>query len=254
MSMKKVKSLVINEIASDGSPTMVIPVAEERFEELKRLADGAAAEAVVDESEKLTEKQAAELVKQEAVVKEHEDSFWAAAAALTVIRDQKLYRATHTTFKDYCLERWRFDRAHADRVVRASAVYENLKSIHDGSIPLPTTEAQVRPLTRVTPDKQEAVWREVVEKADGGSITMKLVEEAATPQYPVKVKKPKANDAVVAVEPVVEKPVDETSRLLTRLDELLRGHENEAVVEAFTRLKELLACGEAGEVENQLAA
>ena len=203
--------------------------------------------------EKLTEKEAADLAKQEAAVKEHEDSFWTAAVALTVIRDQRLYRATHKTFRDYCLERWGFDRAHADRFVRASAVYQNLKSIHDGSIPLPTNEAQVRPLTRLSPDKQEQVWREAVEKADGGSVTMKLVEETATPHYPAKAK-PHADNAVVALEPAVETPANETRRLLDRLDELLRGHENEDVVEAFIRLKKLLVCGEAGEVENRIAA
>lgn len=212
-----------------------------------------AAATAADGLEKLTEKEAAELAKQEAVVKEHEDSFWTAVEALKVIHDRRLYRATHKTFRDYCLDRWGFDRAHGSRVINASAVYENLKCLHGGDIPLPTTEAQVRPLTRLSPDKHEEVWREVVEKADGGAITMKLVEEIATPHYPVKAK-PIADNAVAAVEPAVEKPADETRRLLTRLDELLRGHENEAVVEAFTRLKELLVCGEAGEVENRLAA
>ena len=236
-----------------SSPACGIPVAEERFEELKRLDDGAATEAKADGLEKLTEKEAAELVKQEAFVKKHQDSFWTAVEALKVIHDRRLYRATHKTFRDYCAERWGFERAHGDRLIKASAVYENLKCLQGGDIPLPTTEAQVRPLTRVSPDKQEAVWREVVEKADGGSVTMKLVEEAATPHYPVKAK-PIADNAVVALEPAVETPADETRRLLTRLNELLRGHESEAVVAAFTRLKELLERGEAGLVENRLAA
>lgn len=199
--------------------------------------------------ETLTENEAAELAKQEAVVKEYVHSYWTAVEALKVIHDRRLYRATHKTFRDYCLDRWGFDRAHGSRVINASAVYENLKCLQGGDIPLPTTEAQVRPLTRLSPDKQEEVWREVVEKADGGAITMKLVEEIATPHYPVKAK-PIADKAVVAL----ETPADETRRLLTRLDELLRGHENDAVVEALTRLKELLVCGEAGEVENRLAA
>ena len=236
-----------------SSPACGIPVAEERFEELKRLDDGAAVEAKDDELEKLTEREAAELLKQEAVVNEYVHSYWTAAAALKVIHDGKLYRATHKTFKDYCLERWGFDRAHAIRVINAARVYENLKCLQGGDIPLPATEAQVRPLTRLSPDKHEQVWREAVQKADGGSITMKLVEEIATPHYPVKAK-PIADNAVVALEPAKETPADETRRLLDRLDELLRGHENEDVVEAFTRLKELLVCGEAGEVENQLAA
>lgn len=235
------------------APVCGIPVAEERFAELKRLDDGAATEVVADELEKLTEKEAAELAKQEAVVKEYVHSYWTAVEALKVIHDRRLYRATHKTFRDYCLDRWGFDRAHGSRVINASAVYENLKGLQGGDIPLPTTEAQVRPLTRLSPDKQEEVWREVVEKADGGAITMKLVEEIATPHYPVKAK-PIADNAVVALEPAMETPAVETRRLLTRLDELLRGHENDAVVAALTRLKELLVCGEAGEVENRLAA
>lgn len=237
-----------------SSPACGIPVAEERFEELKRLDDGAATEAKADGLEKLTEKEAAELVKQEAFVKKHQDSFWTAVEALKVIHDRRLYRATHKTFRDYCAERWGFERAHGDRLIKASAVYENLKCLQGGDIPLPTTEAQVRPLTRLSPDKQEEVWREVVEKAEGGPITMKLVEEVATRHYPVKAKKPTADNAVAAVAPAVEKPADETRRLLDRLDELLRGYENEAVVEAFLKFKELLERGKAGEVENRLAA
>jgi hypothetical protein len=203
--------------------------------------------------EKLTEKEAAELATQEAVVKEYMHSYWTAVEALKVIHDRRLYRATHKTFRDYCLDRWGFDRAHGSRVINASAVYENLKCLQGGDIPLPTTEAQVRPLTRLSPDKQEEVWREVVEKANGGAITMKLVEETATPHYPVKAKTI-ADNAVVVVEPARETPADEARRLLVRLDELLRGHENDAVVEAFTKLKELLERGEAGLAENQLAA
>jgi hypothetical protein len=252
--MKKAKANTdAAESASEpNSPVCGIPVAEERFEEPKRL-DAGATGAKDDELEKLTEKEAAELAKQEAVVNEHQDSFWTMVAALKVIHDEKLYRATHKKFRDYCLARWGFDRAHGSRVINASAVYENLKCLQGGDFPLPTTEAQVRPLARLSPDKQEEVWREVVEKADGGAITMKLVEEIATPHYPVKAK-PIADNAVVALEPAVEMPADETRRLLDHLEELLRGHESEAIVAAFTKLKELLERGEAGLVENQLAA
>jgi len=228
------------------------PAVEPEVEVAAAMATTVPADA--DELEKLTEKEAVELAKQEAVVKEHAENFWPMVAALKAIHDGKLYRATHKTFRDYCLDRWGFDRAHGSRVINASAVYENLRCLQGGDIPLPTTEAQVRPLTRVSPDKQEEVWREAVEKANGSAVTMKLVEEVATPHYPEKAKKAKADNAGAVVEPAVEKPEDETRRLLDRLDELLRGHENENVVEAFTRLKELLVCGDAGEIENRLAA
>ncbi|WP_285710872.1 hypothetical protein, partial [Microtetraspora sp. NBRC 16547] len=44
-------------------------------------------------------------------------AFWAAGKALQVIRDARLYRATHPTFEAYVGERWEMTRTQADRLI-----------------------------------------------------------------------------------------------------------------------------------------
>lgn len=179
---------------------------------------------------KLTKKEAEELEKQEAVVKNHVGGTWEVAEALRVIQAKRLYKATHKKFSDYCLQRWNFDRAHGDRLVKAGNVYQSLKCLQKEQLPIPTTEAQVRALTRLTPDKYEDVWRAAVAKAAGGPITMKLVEELAEPHRPKREAKAKRDaNPVAAVEatptgevtPEPETSEAEVERLLRRLQELL---------------------------------
>lgn len=175
---------------------------------------------------KLTKKEAEELEKQETVVKNHVGGTWEVAEALRVIQAKRLYKATHRKFSDYCLERWHFDRAHGDRLVKAGNVYQSLKCLQKEQLPIPTTEAQVRALTRLTPDKYEGVWRAAVAKAAGGPITMKLVEELAEPHRPKRAAKARDEaNPVAAVEatPTAEPETQEAEveRLLRRLQELL---------------------------------
>lgn len=44
-----------------------------------------------------------------------------AGEALTDIRDKRLYRATHSSFEDYCRERWGFGRDAAERMIAVAA-------------------------------------------------------------------------------------------------------------------------------------
>ncbi|NBV23919.1 MAG: hypothetical protein EBS05_18625 [Proteobacteria bacterium] len=194
---------------------------------------------------KLTKKEAEDLEKQEAVVRNHVGATWEVAEALRVIHDKRLYKATHRKFSDYCLERWNFDRAHGDRLVKAGNVYRSLKCLQKEHLPIPTTEAQVRPLTRLTPDKYEDVWRAAVAKAEGGPITMKLVEELAEPHRPKREVKAKGDANPVEVveatpaggetaEPETKEA--EVGRLLRRLQELLEDCGDVGVQDALFKL------------------
>lgn len=95
--------------------------------------------------------------------------------ALLEIRDSRLYRSTHSTFEDYCRERWGFNRAHAYRMIEAASVAGNLSP--NGDIPL--VESQLRPLTRLAPDEQRIVWQQAVETAPNGKVTAAHVERTA---------------------------------------------------------------------------
>jgi hypothetical protein len=62
----------------------------------------------------------------EAAVENLKRAFWAAGKALQVIRDGRLYRATHDRFEDYCLERWGMVRGQANKLIRMWPIAEAL--------------------------------------------------------------------------------------------------------------------------------
>jgi DNA adenine methylase len=98
-------------------------------------------------------------------------AFVAIGKALAAIRDsgkpsQRIYRATHDTFEEYCRDRWGFSKRRANQFIDASGRYGALEM---GTIVpiLPSTESQVRELSRCESDDQAAeVWQQVVESAD----------------------------------------------------------------------------------------
>jgi hypothetical protein len=98
-----------------------------------------------------------------------------AGEALTVIRDGKLYRATHATFEDYCQQVWGIERRHGYRLIEAHAICVQLDtpadSLDHGDLDLadlarPLSESVARELTplRDQPTELEAVWRETIEE------------------------------------------------------------------------------------------
>ncbi len=95
--------------------------------------------------------------------------------ALLEIRDSRLYRKTHSTFEEYCRERWQISNRHANRLIEAAEIATNLGPIG----PIPTYESQVRPLASLEPDQQREVWKEAVEKSSSGKPTAAQVAEAA---------------------------------------------------------------------------
>ncbi len=82
-----------------------------------------------------------------------------------------------------------FREQNADLLIRAAGVIDNLKVTTNGCNFLPTSERQVRPLTKLTPDEQRIVWEEAVEEVGGKvpsgrvvkSIVERLFERGTTP-------------------------------------------------------------------------
>lgn len=82
--------------------------------------------------------------------------------ALLEIRDSRLYRETHSTFENYCRDRWGMNRRYANRIIEAAVVVENLGPIGpklpstgtDQLVSLPTHESQARPLAKLEPEQQ----------------------------------------------------------------------------------------------------
>ncbi|MCL6753791.1 hypothetical protein KBT16_23570 [Nostoc sp. CCCryo 231-06] len=116
-----------------------------------------------------------------------ERAFFEAGKALTELRDRRLYRSTHKTFEDYCRDRFGHSRQQSNYLIAASGVYENLTTIGcqnvagenlttNGSQILPTSERQVRPMTKLEPQEQQEVWLRAVEIAGGKVPTGRIVK------------------------------------------------------------------------------
>lgn len=94
--------------------------------------------------------------------------------ALLTIRDAKLYRQTHETFRDYCREKWNYGKSHAYRLIDFSQTYAILK---DAAV-VPLTERQIRPLQKLPLDKQRLAWDVAVTLSQDGRVTTRQLKAA----------------------------------------------------------------------------
>jgi hypothetical protein len=122
-----------------------------------------------------------------------ERSFYEAGKALMELRNKRLYRSTHKTFQEYCKDRFGFERRHPYRLIDAADVVDNLiqmrpngtqNEVEDsltmrpsGTQILPTSERQVRPLTKLEPEQQLQAWQRSVKAADGKSPPSRIVSD-----------------------------------------------------------------------------
>lgn len=102
--------------------------------------------------------------------------FYEWGRALSSIQQNKLYRASHKTFEEYCGQRWKIHRSYAFRLIKASEIVESL--MPNGDLPLPTAEAQVRALTKVNRKLIKAIWRQAVNDAGGKALKTRHVLRA----------------------------------------------------------------------------
>ena len=71
---------------------------------------------------------------------------------------KNLHSTTHSTFEDYCQERFGIGRNYVNRRVVFAGILENL--VPRGTIP-PATEGQARPLAKLETPEQQAQAAEV---------------------------------------------------------------------------------------------
>ena len=114
------------------------------------------------------------LQKHETTIKKGLNTFVEVGQALLEIRDKKLYRIEYKTFEEYCKQKWQISRPRSYQLIEASLAIEN---VYPG-IQMPKNEKEVRPLTSLEPEVQNAVWQQTVEK-HGENITAKKVQEVA---------------------------------------------------------------------------
>ncbi|MBC6435690.1 hypothetical protein FM036_40900 [Nostoc sp. HG1] len=106
-----------------------------------------------------------------------ERAFFEAGKALIELRDRRLYRSTHKTFDEYCLDRFGYNRSRSYQLVDAAVVVDNLQKCPQIVDILPTAEGQVRPMTKLEPQEQQEVWLRAVELAGGKVPTGRIVKD-----------------------------------------------------------------------------
>ncbi|WP_013325610.1 DNA cytosine methyltransferase [Gloeothece verrucosa] len=117
-----------------------------------------------------------ELLRLERVV---ERSFYEAGSALRKIRALRLYRARFNSFEEYTQERFGFTRRQPYYLIEAANVVDNLKSECEPLVHiLPSSERQVRPLTKLNATEQRSVWNDAVSRAQGKVPSGRIVTEA----------------------------------------------------------------------------
>src|SRR5262249_4633138 len=107
----------------------------------------------------------------ESIIEKGLQTFYDVGNALAKIRDQRLYRMTHSDFEAYCKERWQMSKTHAQRFISAVNVVNNLtpvgldyvnQAVPIGTAVLPRNVEQTRPLAPLSPQMQREVWSDVV--------------------------------------------------------------------------------------------
>ena len=114
-----------------------------------------------------------------------ERAFYEAGKSLMELRDRRLYRSTHSTFEEYCCVRFGYTRMAASYKIAAATVIDNLTTngLQNGEMStnglqiLPTSERQVRPLTKLEPQQQQEVWQQAVQEAGGKAPSGRVVKD-----------------------------------------------------------------------------
>jgi hypothetical protein len=163
----------------------------------------------------LTESEQVKLRDLEGIIERGLQTFVEVGAALTLIREQRLYRTSHPTFDEYCKERWGWSRQRSAQLIGASEVVGALSTQVDNP---PTNEAQARELIGVPEERRPEAWERAQEEAkDPEKPTRKEVKKAAAPYKPPASWKPeRAEEAERALETLTE---DEREAAVSMVDE-----------------------------------
>jgi hypothetical protein len=123
----------------------------------------------------LTLQETSRLHELEDVIAKGLDSFLKVGLCFAEVRHLRLYRGTHSTFEDYCLDRWSLSLARCNQIIRSCAVFDNLTTVfpQDAVLLSGASEHGLRPLSRLAPELQAAAWeliKHVEERPRGSTI------------------------------------------------------------------------------------
>jgi hypothetical protein len=105
-------------------------------------------------------------------------SFIDVGRALAEIRESRLYRASFSTFEDYCIAKWHLSSSRARQLIASVEVAQSVTNV------TLSNEGQARELAKVPPDRREDVMRRAGEKPTARSIREAALTEAK-PQFEI---------------------------------------------------------------------
>lgn len=148
--------------------------------------------------------------------------FYAVAKALYHIKTKKLYREEYRSFEAYCTKVHGFSRAHANRLLDAKTVVDNLKAHQIGDVFVPLNEGQARAFASLTLEEQVLV-SEKLAATPKGKVTAKAIEKIKAEVLPDKAANPeRAKGKPRDKHNVVQMPtsVNESSALVQLVDKV----------------------------------
>jgi len=107
--------------------------------------------------------------------------FFEVGNALSVIREERLYREEFATFAEYCEVKWDFSRIRAYQLISASSKFSQMLTFVN--IPLPKNEAQLRPLLNVPEEEVEKTWREFIEQKGDEDFTAREIRSFVNSKF-----------------------------------------------------------------------
>ncbi|MCB1204414.1 MAG: phage Gp37/Gp68 family protein [Verrucomicrobiae bacterium] len=184
-----------------------------------------------------------------AIVREGADAFFRVGAALKVIRDDRLYRADHPSFEDFCRDELGLSKTHANRQIIASVVHEDLgkmasKDAESGGFGiLPRNEAQARPLAKLKRvEQRRRAWGEVLQRAkEGATLSAELVNEVVLEIDPTLRRESKKGEADDGAEPTPGTEIDPEPASPAFIDGLIDQLRLARQDESWTKVDDIIA-------------
>lgn len=141
-------------------------------------------------------------------------SFVRMGQSLRRIRDESLYPDEYSSFSDYCERRWEWSRQQAYRLMDAAQSFVEIEVAQPKA--LPSTERQLRPMSRVDAEDKPAVWEAATQAAEAEGLSQPQHQhvEAAVEQH----KGEAQSSNVVQLKPKPPKPLANEDVLGTSLE------------------------------------
>lgn len=127
---------------------------------------------VGNDSEPLNPQEIKELKRCEKIINSGKQAFLETGEALAIINDQRLYRATHKTFAEYCPDAHGISAKHAYGFINSFKVAQEAFAAADKAQIRPNKMSQLLALKGLAPDKMNEVMRIALKKAKAAGRSM----------------------------------------------------------------------------------